>query len=88
MTQCFKLTLHVMIYTEKARVIERWCRYLTIVCKTFAWLVFISAANVVNFDFLKLLTDRFQVCRGARVIRILCTSMKTLCKCLVEVILS
>ena len=33
-------------------------------------------------------TDRFQVCGGARVIRILCTSMKTLCKCLVEVILS
>ena len=33
-------------------------------------------------DFLKLLTDRVQVhaCRGARVTRILCTSMKTLCE--------
>ena len=41
---------------------------------------------MVNFDFLKLLTDRFQVCRGARVIRILCTSIKTLCERLVEVI--
>ena len=37
---------------------------------------------------IKLLTDRFQVCRGARFIRILCTSIKTLCKCLVEAILS
>jgi len=35
-----------------------------------------------------LLTDRFQVCRGARVIRILCTSIKTQCECLVEIILS
>ena len=34
-----------------------------------------------------MLTDRFQACGGARVIRILCTSMKTLRKCLVEVIL-
>jgi len=60
------------------------------VWKHCVWLVvdsFISAANVVN-DFMKLLTGRFQVCGGARVIRILCTSMKTLCKCLVEVILS
>ena len=39
-------------------------------------------------DFLKLFTNRFQVCHGARVIRILCTSMKMLCECLVEVILS
>ena len=37
---------------------------------------FISAANVLNYvhDFLKLLTDS-QVCHGARVIRILCTSI-------------
>ena len=58
-----------------------------------AWLVvdsFISAANEVNcvISCMNLLTDRFQVCRGARVIRILCTSMKTLCEFLVEVILS
>ena len=56
-----------------------------------AWLVvdsFISAPNVVNCDFLKLLTDRIQVCRGARIIRIVCTSIKTLCACVVKVILS
>ena len=33
-----------------------------------------------------MLTDRFQVCRGACFIRILCTSIKTLWECLVEVI--
>ena len=33
-------------------------------------------------------SDRIQVCCGARVIRILCTSIKRLRECLVEVILS
>ena len=57
-----------------------------------AWLIvdsFISAGKVVSFcDVLKLLTDRILVCRGAHVTRILCSSIKTLLECLVEVILS
>ena len=46
-----------------------------------AWLVvdsFIFAGKVVNCVIsLQLLTDRVQVFRGARVTRILCTSIKT-----------
>ena len=45
-----------------------------------AWLVedsFISAGNVVNCAIsLQLLTDRIKVFRGARVTRILCTSIE------------
>ena len=56
--------------------------------------VYVEKARVIErdwviwCDFLKLLTDRFQACRGACDIRILCPSTKTLCECLVEVILS
>ena len=38
--------------------------------------------------FLKLLTDRIQVCCGAHVLRISCTSIKMFRECLVEVTLS
>ena len=38
--------------------------------------------------FLKLLTDRIQVCCGANVLRISCTSIKMFRECLVEVTLS
>ena len=60
--------------------------------ETSAWLVvdsFISAAKVIKLcDLLKLLTHKIQVFLGARVITILCTSMKTLRECLVQVIFS
>ena len=59
--------------------------------KHFVWLVvdsFISAANVVNCVIPEVVDRQISGMCGARVIGILCTSMKTLCKCLVEVILS
>ena len=45
----------------------------------------IKCGNIVS-GWLWIVLSVFRVCRGARVIRILCTSMLTLCKCLVEVI--
>ena len=39
------------------------------------WLV--PRTWLIVLDFLKLLTDGIQACRGARVIRIFCTSMRT-----------
>lgn len=85
-----------MIYMGKARVIERESNLMIFspyqVWKHCAWLVvdnFISAANVDNCVISSTcLTDGFQVCRGARVIRIVCASIKTLRECLAEVILS
>ena len=47
-----------------------------------------SALAIMSSRCKNLATALIQVCRGGRVIRILCTSIKTLRKCLVEVILS
>ena len=85
-------SLHVMIYVEKARVIERESNvmiYISPVLSVETLCLVISAANVVNcvISWSCWQTD-FRYVGGARVTRILCTSMKTLCKCLVEVILS
>ena len=51
--------------------------------------VFSTRDNVLPLQKLTIVaTALIQVCRGGRVIRILCTSIKTLRKCLVKVILS
>ena len=47
-----------------------------------------SALAIMSSRYKNLATALIQVCRGGRVIRIFCTTIKTLRKCLVEVIVS
>ena len=75
-------SLHVMIYVEKASYWERviWWYFARIKCGNIVpgclWIVFSVPRTWLIVWFPEVMTGRFQVRRGARAIKILCTSQK------------